>query len=455
MFEDTIIAVSTPMDYGALGIVRLSGDKALPIANKIFKPKKAGKKITPRQPILGNLFSFNRKDIFEEAYLTFFPAPHTYTREDVVEISCHGNPLILEEVIRLGIRSGARHARPGEFTLRAYLRGRIDILQAEAINDIIMASSLNQVKISMGQVYGGLSKKISSLRSQVIHLLSQIEALIEFPEEGFSISSRKIIQTLEHLIKNVQKLIESYQLGKILEKGLSIAITGRTNVGKSTLFNSLLKSDRAIVTPYPGTTRDYLSEKIKIKNALFNLVDMAGIDHAELPAEIEAVKKGRKISTEADGILLILDTSRKESTEDIQLIEKYKKKKTLLLFNKIDLPQKMNTKRMKNLAENLPCLEISALKKINLDKLKDTIHEVFIPDIKKGDEIILHLRQKLLLEDMLSALKEGIRLLKEGYSEEIYIEEFRKTLPLIGQLTGEIRTNEIIENIFNNFCVGK
>jgi len=455
MFEDTIIAVSTPMDYGALGIVRLSGDKALPIANKIFKPKKAGKKITSRQPILGNLFSFNRKDIFEEAYLTFFPAPHTYTREDVVEISCHGNPLILEEVIRLGIRSGARHARPGEFTLRAYLRGRIDILQAEAINDIIMASSLSQVKISMGQVYGALSKKISSLRSQIVHLLSQIEALIEFPEEGLSISSKKIIQTIEHLIKNVQKLIESYQLGKILEKGLSIAIPGRTNVGKSTLFNSLLKSDRAIVTPYPGTTRDYLSEKIKIKNALFNLVDMAGIDHAELPAEIEAVKKGEKISKEADGILLILDTSRKESTEDIQLIEKYKKTNTILLFNKIDLPQKMNTKKVKTLAENLPCLEISALKKINLDKLKDTIHKVFIPDIKKGDEIILHLRQKLLLEDMHSALKEGIRLLKEGYSEEIYIEEFRKTLPLIGQLTGEIRTNEIIENIFNNFCVGK
>jgi tRNA modification GTPase len=455
MLEDTIIAISTPLGYGGLGIVRLSGKKSLPVAKKIFKPKKNKGQISPGHPILGRLYHFEQKEFFEEAYLTYFPSPHTYTKEDVVEISCHGSPVILEEVVRLGIKAGARHAKPGEFTLRAYLGGRIDILQAEAINDIIQAPSFKQLQISFSQLEGSLSQKIASLRSMVIHLLSQIEASIEFPEEGLRISSKQISKTMENAIHTLRKLVESYDLGKTLSEGLTLAITGRKNVGKSTLFNSLLQKERAIVTPYPGTTRDYLSDKINIESSVFTLIDMAGLGSSLHPAEKEGIKRGKILASQADGVLLLLDASRGESPDDFKLIKKFKDKKTILLLNKVDLPQKMNKQNIKNRAESLPTLEISALKGTNLGKLKEMIYEFFVPGQKQGEEVILHLRQKLLIEDILTSLIDGQRLLKEGHSEEVYAEEIRKTIPLIGELTGEIHTDDIIEDIFSRFCVGK
>jgi tRNA modification GTPase len=455
MLEDTIIAISTPLGYGGLGIVRLSGKKSLPVAKKIFKPKKNKDQISPGHPILGKLYHFEQKEFFEEAYLTYFPSPHTYTKEDVVEISCHGSPVILEEVVRLGIKAGARHAKPGEFTLRAYLGGRIDILQAEAINDIIQAPSYKQVKISFGQLEGSLSQKIASLRNMIIHLLSQIEASIEFPDEGLRISAKQIAKTTENTIHSLKKLVESYDLGKTLSEGLTLAITGRKNVGKSTLFNSLLQKERAIVTPYPGTTRDYLSDKLNIENSVFTLIDMAGLGSPLHQAEKEGIKRGKILASKADGVLLLLDTSQGESSDDFKLIKKFKNKKTILLLNKIDLPQKMNKQNIKNRAESLATLEISALRGTNLGKLKEMIYEFFVPDQKHGEEVILHLRQKLLLEDILTCLINGQRLLKEGHPEEVYAEEIRKTIPLIGQLTGEIHTDDIIEDIFSRFCVGK
>jgi tRNA modification GTPase len=455
MFEDTIIAVSTPLGYGGLGIVRLSGKKSLPIARKLFKPKKKKAQLRPRQPVLGNLYHSEQKEFFEEAFLTYFPSPHTYTREDMVEISCHGSPVILEEIVRLGLRAGARHARPGEFTLRAYLSGRIDILQAEAINDIIQAPSFKQAKISFSQLEGNLSQKITSLRNLIIHLLSQIEATIEFPEEGLRISAKQISSTMEKSIHSLKKLAESYNLGRTLSEGLTLAITGRKNVGKSTLFNSLLQKERAIVTPYPGTTRDYLCDKLNINSSIFTLIDMAGMGSPLHPAEREGMKRGKMLASKADGVLLLLDSSQRENSEDFKLIKKFKNKKTILLFNKIDVPQKMSKKNVKNQAESLPALEISALKGTNLGKLKEMICEFFVPSQKQGEEVILHLRQKLLLEDILCCLVEGKRLLEKGYPEEIYAEEIRKSIPLIGQLTGEIRVDEIIEDIFSRFCVGK
>jgi tRNA modification GTPase len=454
VFEDTIIAISTPIGYGGLGIVRLSGKKSLSIARKIFRPKNKAK-IKPRSPLLGNLYHLEQKNFFEEAYLTYFPRPKTYTREDTVEISCHGSPVILEEVVRLGIKSGARHANPGEFTLRAYLNGRIDILQAEAINDLIMASTFRQAKISFSQIEGSLSKKLASFRNLIVHLLSQIEASIEFPDEGLKISPKQISRTLENAVQNINKLIESYNLGKVLAEGLTLAITGRANVGKSTLFNSLLEKERAIVTPYPGTTRDYLREKLKIDDAVFTLVDMAGLGIPSHPVEKEGIRRAKKIAAQADGILLVFDSSRKESREDYRLIQKFKNKKTILVFNKIDLCQRINKKALKSKASALPSIEVSALKGTNLGKLKKIVHEHFVPNQTQQEEVIVHLRQKLLLEDILNCLVAGQRLLHQGYPEEYYAEEIRKAVPLIGQLTGEIRAGDVIQEIFSRFCVGK
>ncbi len=455
MFEDTIIAVSTAPGYGGLGVVRLSGDQALQISKKIFTPKKALTAISPRQPLLGYLFNSEHNERFETAYLTFFPAPNTYTREDMVEFSCHGSPVILEEAVRLGVKAGARHARPGEFTLRAYLHGRIDILQAEAINDLIMAPSLAQAKISFRQMEGSLSKKIGAVRKALIHLLSQIEATIEFPDDGLKISQRHIQKTMTNAIQTVNELIKSYDFGKTLSEGTTVAITGRTNVGKSTLFNALLDRERAIVTPYPGTTRDYLTEQIKIKDSLFSLIDMAGMGAATDQIEKEGIQRGRRLAKEADGILLVLDASRKETKEDIALIKKFQKQKAILLLNKIDLPVKMDIQTIKTLAPELSILEISALKRLNLKTLEKTIADRFIPHPKKSANIVLHLRQKLLLQDVDDALQNALQLLKDGYPEEMFGEEIRRTLPALGELTGDIRMDDVMSDIFNRFCVGK
>jgi tRNA modification GTPase len=455
MLDDTIIAVSTPMGFGGLGIVRISGNRARQIAEKIFKPKKNRHKIPSRRPILGYLFDSATRENFEEAYLTHFPKPNTYTREDLVEISCHGSPVILEEVVRLGIKAGARHATPGEFTLRAYLNGRLDILQAEAINDLITAASLEQAKISFRQLGGSLSTTTTSLRENIIQLLSQIEASIEFPDEGFIISPKAITRTLRRAENTVKKLISSYDLGKTLSEGSLLAITGRANVGKSTLFNALLEKDRAIVTPFPGTTRDYLQERIKIRDALFTLTDMAGIDSPNHPVEKEGIKRGENLASAGDGILLVLDASRKESCEDLELLVKFQDKKALLLFNKSDLPVKMDLKKIENLHKNTPSLTISALKGTNLERLKEMVFSHFAPKRKGSEDVILHLRQKLLFEDILSYLKNAKRMLEDGYSEEIYVEEIRKIIPLVGQLTGEIKDEDVLTSIFNRFCIGK
>jgi tRNA modification GTPase len=455
MLDDTIIAVSTPLGFGGLGVVRLSGRLSLQIAKKIFKPKNKGHRIPPNCPTLGNLYDPGNKQSFEEALVTFFPKPRTYTCEDMIEISCHGSPVILEEVVRLGIKAGARHAAPGEFTLRAYVNGRIDIIQAEAVNDIINASSIEQAKISFRQLDGSLSKSATSLRQDIINILSKIEASIEFPDEGISVSPQSIANTIQRAEKKVMAFISSYDLGRTLSQGLVLAIAGRKNVGKSTLFNALLQKTRAIVTPYPGTTRDYLQETIKIKDALFTLTDMAGIGRPVHPVEKEGIERGKRLASAGDGILLVLDSSRKLSPEDLELLDRFHDKKVILLFNKSDLPTRMDLDIIKRSHKDTPALYVSALKGTNIQDLKELIFSHFVPPKKGNGDIILHLRQKLLFEDIYACLKKAKQRLKEGYSEEIFVEEIRKIIPLIGQLTGEIRDDDILDRVFNKFCVGK
>jgi tRNA modification GTPase len=455
MFEDTIIAVSTPPGYGGLGIVRLSGDRALSVAKKIFTPKTESAAIRPRQPLLGYLVNTEQKERYDTALLTYFPEPHTYTREDVVEISCHGSPIILEETVRLGILAGARHAHPGEFTLRAYLHGRVDILQAEAINDLIMAPSLAQAKISFRQMEGNLSKKIRTLRKTIIHLLSLMESSIEFPDEGLKISAVHIQKTLAKTLSAIDTLAKSYDFGKTLSEGMILAITGRTNVGKSTLFNALLDRDRALVTPYPGTTRDYLREQIKIRDSIFSLVDMAGWGQPASQIEKAGIQRGQRLAKDADGVLLVLDASQKETAEDIALLKKFRTQNTICLLNKIDRPQKMDPQAIRALAPHLPVLKISALKRTHLKDLEQTLCERFIPDQKKNESVILHLRQKLLLQEVRASLEKALQIIRTGATEEVLVEEIRQSLPALSVLIGEIQADDVLDEIFSRFCVGK
>jgi len=455
MLEDTIVAISTPLGFGGLGIVRLSGSRSLDIAKTIFQPKKKISAFPAKKTILGSLSDPKTQAVYDEVYLVFFPAPHTYTCEDIVEITCHGSPVILEETVRLCIQAGARHATPGEFTLRAHVNGRIDMLQAEAIRDLIEATSLTQAKVSFHQMEGRLSQKIQELRSHIIHLLSQLEAVIEFPDEGLRITTKQILRTLEKTILKIKSFVESYDTGKALLEGQILAIAGRSNVGKSTLFNALLEIDRAIVTPQAGTTRDVLREKIKIADSIFTLVDMAGMGAARDPIEKEGLRRGKKVTAEADGILLVMDASQKTGDKDKKLIKQYKNKKMILVLNKCDLPIQADIDQLATIIPEIETFKVSALKNQNIDLLRKAILRTFFPKQESGDEIILHIRQKLILENVLEIFLNTKNLLQEGHSEEYYVEELRTVLPLFGQLTGEIESEEILQDIFSRFCVGK
>jgi tRNA modification GTPase len=456
MLEDTIIAVATPPGIGGLGIVRISGGGALPIARRIFEARRRIRGGIPvRRPVLGAIVDPDKGGIVDEAFLTYFAAPHSYTREDVVELSCHGSPILLEEVVRLGVGQGARAARPGEFTLRAYANGRLDMLQAEAVNDLIRSASLAQARISLRQLGGSLSRRVFRLREQLVHLAAEVEAGIEFPEEGLRITASRHDRTLKSLGSEVDRLVASYEAGRALTEGITLAIVGRTNVGKSTLFNALLEDERAIVTPYPGTTRDYLREKVVIGDFVFNLVDMAGLGRPSHPVENLGIRRGRKIARQADGLLIVLDGSRKGNPEDESLIRRFRGKKAILVVNKTDLPARLDQAKIRKLFGDGVLIEISALKGIHLDRLRKAIRKVFVPGPDLEEEIVLHARQKDILMGIRESLREARRLLSSGHSEEIYAEEIRRAVALIGRLTGEVRVEEVMEDVFGRFCVGK
>jgi tRNA modification GTPase len=456
MLEDTIIAISTPPGMGGLGIVRLSGKRALIIAKSIFRAKTRAERDFPvRRSILGGIYDRSGGEILDEAVLTFFQAPHSYTREDVVELSCHGSPVILEEIVRLGVAAGARPAHSGEFTLRAYVNGRLDILQAEAVNDLIRSTSLVQAGISMRQLSGSLSRRVLRIREKIVGIAARLEAAIEFPDEGLGLAASGHARALAPVISDLERLVGSYRVGRALREGVTVAITGRTNVGKSTLFNALLEEDRAIVTPYPGTTRDYLKEEIVIDDFVFHLVDMAGLGRPSHPVEKKGILKGQKIAEQADGLLVVLDGSRPESPEDGRLVRRFRAKKKILVVNKADLPARIDKDRLRAAAGKTPVVEISALRGTNMTGLKEEIRRTFAPSEESLDEVILHSRQRDLLREALTALRKARRLLGEGRPEEVVAEELREAASLIGHLTGEIRADEVIEAVFSRFCVGK
>ncbi len=453
--EDTIIAVSTPAGHGGIGIVRLSGPDAVGIARRIFSLKEPEPVIPDRKMCFGYLLDAESRETLDAGYLCYFPAPHSYTREETVEIHLHGSPVLLNEAVRLGIKAGARLAHPGEFTFRAYLNGRIDIIQAEAINDLIRACSLDQARISFKQMEGSLSRKIAGIREKIIELLTLVETSLEFPDEEVEISTGQIKTVLLKLIGELGHLSRSYEQGRALLEGLTVAILGKTNVGKSTLFNALLEEERAIVTPYPGTTRDFIRENVRVDGVLIKLVDMAGFGQSSHPAEEEGITRGQKLAEKADGLLIVLDSSREESPEDFQLLKRFWNKKKLLVFNKSDLEPAINRQNILDSMPGVDWVEVSALTGKNLDRLRKMMLDTFAPRLERQEEIILHERQKVLVENIKSSLENGLELLDEGSGEELVAEAIREALPAIGQLTGEIKSQEVLDQIFSRFCIGK
>ena len=456
MLEDTIIARATPPGFGGLGIVRISGRRALAVAGKIFEAKSKIQGAFPvRRPVFGTIRDPEGPSSVDEAFLTYFKAPRSYTREDVVEVSVHGSPAVLETILEAGVKAGARLAKPGEFTLRAYLNGRLDIIQAEAVNDLIRSVSLGQARISSRQLGGSLSRRIARLRGKLVSLLSTVEAGLEFPEEGLRAGSTAARRTLAALIPELERLVASYEKGRAISEGITLAITGRTNVGKSTLFNALLEDERAIVTPYPGTTRDFLRETMVIGETVFHLVDMAGMGQPSHPVEKRGIALGRKIAREADGLLIVLDASRTWGEEDGRLLRRFRGRKAVVVLNKTDLPRKLDGRKVRAAAGANPVLEISALKGKNLNALRKGLRTHFAAGPAGDEEIVLHARQRDRLKGILEALKRADALLAGRHSEELPAEEIRTAIGLVGELTGEVRTGEVLAEIFDRFCVGK
>jgi tRNA modification GTPase len=455
VLEDTIIAIATPPGFGGLGIVRLSGPRAAAVAGRIFEVKGKAKGPYPdRRAIFGRVRDPETGRPLDDAFLTYFKAPRSYTGEDVVEISAHGSPAVLEGMLTLGTRAGARLARPGEFTLRAHLNGRLDMLQAQAVNDLVRSVSLAQARVSARQLGGSLSKRFNGLRTRLIALLSRLEAGLEFPEDGLKTSCSADLRTIGRLIADAGRLVDTYESGRALAEGITLAIAGRTNVGKSTLFNALLEEDRAIVTPFPGTTRDFLREQVVLDGVVFHLVDMAGLGRPSHPVENRGIVKGRRLARDADGLLIVLDASRPESDDDERLIRRYRRKKAVVVLNKTDLPRKLSARKVRELEGMLPVVQVSALKGRNMDGLRARMSAVFVPGEGREEELILHAGQRDGLRAVLEALGRARELLSGGHSEELCAEEIRSALRFIGELTGEVRTEEVLEDIFGRFCVG-
>lgn len=453
--SETIIAVATPPGCGALGVVRLSGPEAVKVARKIFQPNH-DPDLKPWRLVQGKLLDGERQEYFDEATAVYFPAPRSYTRQDMVEIICHGSPAILEEIVRLGIRAGARLAHPGEFTLRAYLNGRIDLLQAEAVNDLVRATSLSQARLSFQQLDGRLSKRIDGLRQELTQILSEIEAAVEFPEEGIELDRAALAERLEKMLAPLSKLLRSYDFGRALLNGLKLAIVGRANVGKSTLFNALVEKDRAIVSPLPGTTRDYLEERIRIDDLIYTLIDMAGLEESGHPLEQEGIRRAKSLLEQADGLIILLDVSQPFTAEDERIMAYAEGKRAIIALNKIDLPCRLDKKKVGEALRGRRLVEISALKGTNVEALKEAIKEVFgVAFDDWQEEVIFHWREKVALEEVCRALERSLETLKEGYSEEVVAEELHQARISLGKLIGEIKSEEIINHIFSQFCIGK
>jgi len=458
--DDTIAAISTPLGEGGIGIVRLSGKDAIPIAEKLFhSPKGKNLSETPSHRILyGFIKNPSTDDTVDEVLVSVMRSPNTYTREDIVEINCHGGILPLRKVLELVIKQGARLAEPGEFTKRAFLNGRLDLSEAEAVLDLIRAKTDESRRIALEQLKGRLSEKIVNLRERLIYLCVFIEAYIDFPEEEIEFSSKKeMTESIKAILRELDSLLKTYDEGRFFREGLGAAIVGRPNVGKSALLNALLRKDRAIVTDIPGTTRDIIEEYLNINGLPLRIIDTAGIRESHDMVEIEGVKRSLKAIDEADLVIAIIDGSEPLKKEDFNVIEKVKDKNTIIAINKSDLPEAEDNliSRLKSYTKRI--IRISATRGDGLDELKDIMFNSCLKNWKEQREgiIVTNLRHKIVIQSAYDSLENALKTIETDQPVEITALELRDALTRLGEIVGAVTTDDILNRIFSVFCVGK
>jgi tRNA modification GTPase len=456
--RDTIAAIATPHGESGIGIVRVSGPSAEKVATRLFRPKKRTARLRSHHLYYGEIIDPENRKSLDEVLLTLMRRPKTYTREDVLEINCHGGYLVLKRILELVLGQGVRLAQPGEFTKRAFLNGRIDLSQAEAVIEVIRAKTAKSLKMANQQLRGNLSHEVEGLRARVVRSLALVEALIDFPDEEIEVQEDVMRMNLEESQKGVEGLIESYEEGRIYRDGVSVSIVGKTNVGKSSLLNVLLKESRAIVTPIPGTTRDVIEEVINIHDIPIRLVDTAGMRRASDPVEREGVRLAKGKVAEADMVIVVVDGSRRLDAHDWEIIDEVREKKKVVAVNKKDLPMKISMEQIHGALPNARVVEISALKNRGIDTLKRCLYSTLTrdgigPDM--GEVVVVNARHKKALEGSLECLRRS----REGIEGKIPLEfvalELRSCLDHLGEIGGETATEEVLEYIFSQFCIGK
>jgi tRNA modification GTPase len=460
--EDTIAAISTPMGEGGIGIVRLSGKSSLLIAEKVFTctGKKSFQDLESHKVIYGHVHDPVTGQTVDEVLVTVMRAPRSYTREDVVEINCHGGMLPLKKTLELVLTQGARLAEPGEFTRRAFINGRIDLSQAEAVLDLIRSRTDESRKIAIEQLEGGLSAEIQALRDRLTDICANIEAHIDFPEDEIETASKgELSQSMINVSRELLSLLKTYDEARFFREGLSTAIVGRPNVGKSSLLNALIRKDRAIVTETPGTTRDVIEEYLNIGGLPLRIMDTAGIRNSADAAEKEGVARSLRSIETADLVIAIFDRSEHLTDEDFEVIEKIKNKKGIVALNKCDLPpvfvQDQITSRLAPFASHV--LSISATRGDGLQELKETIFNSCLKDWKEEREgvVVTNLRHKHAIEDARKSLDNAVNAMEGNQPIEIIAIELRDSLDKLGEIVGAVTTEDILNRIFSDFCIGK
>lgn len=457
---ETIVAISTATGSGGIGIIRMSGEKCFEILKKIF--------VTPQELDWNNIKGYTikygyivnaeTKEKIDEVLVSFFKNPKSYTRENMCEINSHGGIVVERKILEQCLKNGAELAEPGEFTKRAFLNGRIDLSQAESVIELINAKSDREAHESLNQLQGELSRKINSIKFKILDIMADIEASIDYPEYDIEeLTEEKTIRVLNEVREDLIKLEESFHTGKLIREGIKTAIIGQPNAGKSSLLNAILKEDRAIVSEYAGTTRDTIEEFITIKDIPLKIIDTAGIRDTDNVIEKIGVEKALKIAEDADLVIAIIDNSKELDNEDIKILDIIKSKNAIIVLNKIDKEDKKAENREEILKINKPVVKISAVTKEGIEDLYNEIIKMFnINKIEATNEtVITNVRHKNQIDKAVKSIKEAINVAKERQTEDILAIYIKQTLEDLGEITGDNVSEDIINEIFSKFCLGK
>lgn len=456
MLLDTIAAISTPRGEGGIGIVRISGSEALNIVNKIFKSKSGKDVLSLKNFSINYGHLYDNDKLVDEVLVNIMKAPNTYTKEDIVEINCHGGFLITEQVLELVLKNGARLAESGEFTKRAFLNGRIDLTQAEAVMDMIHGKTEKSLTLSLNQLRGDLREKIIEIKKSILDLAAHINVVLDYPEEGIDdpIPENLIFQ-LQKSSDDIKNLINSYKKGKIIKEGIKTAIIGKPNVGKSSILNALLREERAIVSQIPGTTRDIIEEVININGIPLVLVDTAGIRNTDDLVENIGVNKSKDLLKKADLILFVLDGSKEIENYDLEVYNEIGNENIIGIINKIDVGNQIDISKFNKVKK---WIEISATNNIGIENMENIIYRHIIDENVEDSSqsiILTNIRHKAALENTYEALQNIFATVRDGYPMDLMAVDIKDAIDSLSLITGEITTEDLLDHIFSNFCVGK